>query len=302
MEEKPAKRQKPPTFQSVTGIYEILPEEAPIWEKAYSAVKNAAQFYDFKRMETGIIENADLFARAEGEDTDIVTKQMFFVRSRTHQWVLRPEGTAPIVRAYLQYGMSAWLQPVKLYYFGPMFRHEKPQAGRYRQMQQTGFEVLGGEPDAIFDAQVMLVAFRILRDLGIKEAVTEVNSIGCRVCQPNIKRKLVAYYRTKASKVCADCRARINRNPFRLLDCKREECQEVKAGAPTILDSLCSGCKAHFRNLLEHLDELKVPYRLNNSLVRGLDYYNRTVFEFFAAEAGEGKERKWHQRQHRSHR
>jgi len=282
MEEKP-KKQKPPTWQSVTGVYEILPEEAPLWEKAYAVVKNAAQFYDFKRMETGIIENADLFTRAVGEDTDIVTKEMFFIRSRSHRWVLRPEGTAPIVRAYLQYGMSAWPQPVKLYYFGPMFRHEKPQAGRYRQMQQTGFEILGGEPDPIFDAQVMLVAFRILRDLGIKDAVTDVNSIGCRVCQPNIKRKLVAYYKTKESKVCPDCRTRISRNPFRLLDCKREECQEIKKEAPTILDSLCSACKTHFRDWLEYLDELKVPYRLNNSLVRGFDYYNRTVFEFFAS-------------------
>lgn len=284
-----AKKSKRETWQSVKGIYEILPSEAPWWEKVYAVVRNTAQFYSFERIETGIVEQAGLFERAVGEDSDVVSKEMFFIKSRTHRWVLRPEGTAPVARAYLEYGMMSKPQPVKLYYFGPMFRHESPQAGRYRQLHQTGFEILGGEPDPVFDAQIMLAAFRILRDLGLKNGVALLNSIGCRSCQPNIRKKLVNYYKPKIRQLCKDCQTRLVENPFRLLDCKNKECREINKGAPVILDSLCTACKSHFRNLLEHLDELSVPYELDNTLVRGFDYYNRTVFEIIIPDEKAGK-------------
>jgi len=195
--------------------------------------------------------------------------------------VLRPEVTASAVRAYLQYGMSKLPQPVRLFYYGPVFRHERAQAGRYRQFRQAGFEILGGENDPVFDAQLILTAFRVLRDIGLKDAFIEINSIGCRVCQPNIKKKLINYYKSRGQRICDDCKNRLDKNPLSILDCKNSKCQEVKEGAPVLLDSVCNNCRSHFKNLLEYLDELKVPYELNNSLVRGLDYYSRTVFELY---------------------
>ncbi|MFA5172831.1 MAG: histidine--tRNA ligase [Candidatus Paceibacterota bacterium] len=280
------------TFQSVKGIYEILPEEWVWREKFEAMVKGVAHFYDFKRIETGIIENADLFTRSVGEGTDIVKKEMFFLKSggsHGDKWVLRPEGTASVARAYLQYGFSSLPQPVKLFYLGPMFRHENPQAGRYRQLTTAGFEIIGGENDAVYDAEVLQIAFRIMREAGLKDAVAEINSIGCRVCRPNLKKKLVNYYSSKTRKICRDCQERLKQNPFRLLDCKNEMCQEIKKDAPVFLDGLCSVCKHHFKNFLEYLDELKIPYEVNNNLVRGLDYYSRTVFEIFVPSSEQAK-------------
>ncbi|MBI1838749.1 MAG: histidine--tRNA ligase, partial [Candidatus Colwellbacteria bacterium] len=170
-------------------------------------------------------------------------------------------------------------QPLKLYYFGPVFRHEKPQAGRFRQFNQLGFEIVGGESDPIYDAQIIIAAYRFLQEAKIKDLVVQINSIGCRACRPNYRKKLIDYY--KKQKLCRDCVRRLEKNPLRLLDCKNEICKPAKLNAPSILDSLCSACKSHFREALEFLDEVKIPYALNPRLVRGLDYYNRTVFEIF---------------------
>lgn len=268
------------SFQAPRGMKDILPTEWPLWEKVFKVGKDIAEFYGFSRIDTPILENTDLFIRGVGEATDIVEKEMYSLRTKGgDHFSLRPELTAPVVRSYIQNGMGRLPQPVRLYYMSPVFRHENPQAGRYRELHQFGLEVLGGESDPVYDAQVIIAACRFFEELKLKNITVQINSIGCRVCRPNYVRKLTEYYKNK--KVCKDCERRLKTNPLRLLDCKNEICQPLKAGAPSILNSLCVNCKAHFKGVLEYLDEVGVPYTLNPLLVRGLDYYSRTVFEIF---------------------
>lgn len=277
---KKEKEAKPSVFQSPKGMHDILPVDWLLWDKVYKVAKDVADFYNFSRIETPILESADLFVRGVGEATDIVEKEMFVLRTKGgDKLVLRPEFTAPVMRSYLENGLHRLPQPLKLYYLGPVFRHEKPQAGRYRQFNQLGFEILGGEGDPIYDAQAIILAYRFLEELKAKNLMVQINSIGCRVCRSNYKKKLVEYY--KRQDICQECRGRLEKNPFRLLDCKNEACQLIKLGAPSILDGLCVVCKKHFKETLEYLDEVSIPYTLNPYLVRGLDYYNRTVFEIF---------------------
>ncbi|MEK9183741.1 MAG: histidine--tRNA ligase [Patescibacteria group bacterium] len=271
---------KKPTFQSVKGMHDILPQDQLVWDKMRQTFKNVVEHYNFSRIDTPILEKADLFTKGVGQNTDIVEKQMFsFETSGKEILALRPENTASIARAYIQHGLSRLGQPLKLYYLGPMFRHENPQEGRYRQFYQAGVEILGGDSDAIYDAQSILVMHRVLEELKLGKLNVQINTIGCRVCRPLYRKKLQAFYKNKA--VCKNCKARSITNPLRLLDCKEKECQVVKKDAPTVLDSICSYCNSHFRLVLEYLDELKLSYTLNNNLVRGLDYYNKTVFEVF---------------------
>lgn len=244
--------------------------------------KDTAESYNFLRIDTPIVESAALFQRSIGEATDIVEKQMFvFDAKGGDKLTLRPEGTASIVRAYIQHGLSHLGQPLKLYYDGPMFRYEQPQAGRFRQFNQVGFEIIGGEDDPIYDVQVILPLFRLLESLKIKKLTLRLNTIGCKVCRPNYRKKLQNYYKSKQKEICKDCQKRFAANPLRLLDCANPICVEIKKGAPGILDDLCSYCQRHFKNFLEYIEELSLPYELDPHLVRGLDYYNRTVFEIF---------------------
>ncbi|HZX00895.1 MAG TPA: histidine--tRNA ligase [Candidatus Paceibacterota bacterium] len=267
-------------FQSPKGMHDILPADWPLWDKVYKAAKDVADFYNFSRIETPMLESVDLFVRGVGEVTDIVEKEMFVLKTKGgDKLALRPEFTSPVVRSYIENGLHRLPQPLKLYYWGPVFRHEKPQAGRYRQFNQLGFEILGGEGDPIYDSQAIILAYRFLEELKAKNLMVQVNSIGCRVCRPNYKKKLIEYY--KKQDICKECEGRLEKNPLRLLDCKSDVCQPVKLGAPSILDSLCAACKKHFKEALEYLDEVSIPYTLNPYLVRGLDYYNRTVFEIF---------------------
>ncbi len=270
-------------FQSPKGMHDIVPEDQPFWDKARQAAKNIGEFYNFLRIDTPIVEMAELFEKTVGKETDIVEKQMFFIKSKGgDRLVLRPEGTAPIVRAYFENGFSRFGHPLKLYYEGLMFRYEQPQAGRFRQFFQTGFEILGGENDPIYDAQAILVVYRLLEELRLKNFTVHINSIGCAKCRSAYQRKLENYYRKHQKQICKDCQRRLNVNSFRLLDCKDEKCLLVRVEAPIILDFLCETCKNHFKKVLEFLDELKLPYLVDPFLVRGLDYYNRTVFEIFA--------------------
>lgn len=274
------KENKIELFQSPKGMHDILPSEWPIWEKINKAIKDITDFYNFSRIETPILENVDLFIRGVGEATDIVEKEMFVLRTKGgDKLALRPEITASVIRSYLQHGLHRLPQPLKLYYTGQVFRHEKPQAGRYRQFNQLGFEIVGGEGDPLYDAQSIIVMYRFLEEVKIKNLMVQINSIGCRVCRPNYRRRLVDYY--KKQNICPDCVRRLEKNPMRLLDCKNELCALLKLGSPSILDSLCVTCKSHFKEVLEFLDEVGIPYSLNPHLVRGLDYYNRTVFEIF---------------------
>ncbi|HDJ30516.1 MAG TPA: histidine--tRNA ligase [bacterium] len=275
-------RKKTPKFQSLTGMHDILPEDQKYFHEIYKTAKNIADFYGFGEITTPILEQAELFSRGVGMATDVVKKQMYTFRTKGGELVtLRPEGTASIVRAYIEHGMRTLPQPVKLWYFGPFFRYEKPQGGRYRQFWQFGFEIIG-DASPVEDAQVILIFYKILEELKLKNLIIQINSIGDHQCRPYYKRLLGSYLRAHHSSLCADCRRRIKENPLRVLDCKEEKCQSIINSAPQILDHLCRECHDHFKEVLEYLDNLGLPYHLNPYLVRGLDYYTRTVFEIFA--------------------
>ncbi len=266
-------------FQSLTGMHDILPADQPYSKRVLKSVEGVANYYGFQRIDTPILEQAEVFSKAVGADTDIVGKEMYTFRTKGGDLIcLRPEGTAPIMRSYIEHGMHNLPQPVKLWYIGPFFRHERPQAGRFRQFHQFGFEVLG-EPNPSIDGQVIQMSYDVLKELGFKNISIEVNSIGDSECTPYFKKILTSYFKTRKSSLCADCQRRLKENPLRILDCKEEKCQRIKAGAPQIIDHLCENCHAHFKQVLEFLDELDLPYTLNPYLVRGLDYYTKTVFE-----------------------
>lgn len=270
-------------FQSPRGMHDILPQEQLWIDKVEKAVKELADFYNFGRIETPIMESADLFHRTIGDETDIVQKEMYILKTKGgDSLALRPEGTAPIVRAYVEHGLGSLGQPQKLFYMGPFFRHENPQAGRYRQFSQVGFEILSGVNDAIYDSQIVLIFDRLLKALKIKGVSLRINSIGCRVCRPGYKKQLQAYYKRYEKEICKNCEERLKSNPLRIFDCKNKDCEPFKEKAPNFLNKICSNCRNHLRLVLEYMDELKISYSMDNLLVRGLDYYSQTVFEFFA--------------------
>lgn len=268
-----------PKFQTPRGMHDIFADNWRYYQKIFEVVENFAEFYRFEKIETPILEETELFCRGIGLSTDIVQKEMFTLRTKGGDHLsLRPEGTAPIVRAFIQHGMKNFPQPVKLWYFGPFFRYEHPQAGRLRQFWQFGFEVIGEESPAL-DAQIILIFWNILNELKIKNLILKINSIGDSFCRPYYKKGLVSFLRSKIHYLCQDCRRRIKENPLRILDCKDERCKMVISQAPQILDYLCEGCKKHLKETLEFLEELELPYNLDPYLVRGLDYYTKTVFE-----------------------
>src|SRR3989344_5190028 len=264
-----------------TGMRDLLPEDFRWFDRVAEAAKDVADSYGFGRIETPILEHEELFVRGVGQATDIVGKEMYSFRTRGgDRLALRPEGTAPIARAYVEHGMRSWPQPVKLWYLGPMFRHERPQAGRFRQFWQAGYELIGID-DPAADAEAILVVISTLAELGLKDLGLQVNSLGCSLCRPVYRKLLVTYLRARQGDLCANCRKRLKTNPLRILDCKEERCERVKQNAPEIVDHLCEACRMHLRTVLEYLEELAMPYLLNPRLVRGLDYYTRTVFEIF---------------------
>lgn len=262
-------------------MHDILPDEMRWHTFVRETVAEIAEAYGFGHIETPILEQEEVFIKAVGAATDIVEKQMYTFRTKGGDRVaLRPEATAAVVRAYREDGMKSWPQPVRLWYFGPMFRYERPQAGRYRQFWQAGFEVVG-EDEAVADAEIVLMTMAVFSGLGLKNLTLQVNSIGCGQCRPVYRKAFVAYLRPHRAGLCANCRRRFGRNPLRVLDCKDERCQRAIQNAPEILDYLCEACRVHFRSFLEFLEELSLPYLLNTHLMRGLDYYSRTVFEIW---------------------
>ncbi len=269
--------------QSVRGMHDILPADWPYWKFILSTVEEVASSYSFEHIDTPILERTSLFARAIGSATDIVEKEMYsFIDKSGDRLSLRPEYTAGIARAYIEHGMVSLPQPVKVYAVGPLFRHERPQAGRYRQHWQIDFEVLG-EGDALVDSQVIMAAAALFKKLSLT-VTFNINSIGCPVCRPRYRQGLLDFYKTKKSDLCDDCKQRLQRNPLRLLDCKEESCRIISKNAPQLVDFLCEPCRNHFVKLLEHLDEVEFTYQLNPYLVRGFDYYTRTVFEIWGEE------------------
>lgn len=281
------KKDLPKLFQAPKGMHDVLPAEQPYWERVESVAKDLARFYNFSRIDTPILENADLFRKTIGEETNLVEKEMYTLKTKGGDFLaLRPEFTAANMRAYMEHGLSRTGQPQKLYNFGPVFRHERPQLGRLRQFSQIGFEIIGGQNDPVYDAQIILISTKLLDELKIKNTVLKINSIGCKVCRPLYKKQLQGFYKNYEKELCSDCERRLKVNPVRLLDCKNESCVKLRTKAPNILDKLCLTCSGHFRGVLEYLDELQISYGLDNQLVRGLDYYDKTVFEIFAEGAG----------------
>ncbi|TSC89497.1 MAG: histidine--tRNA ligase [Parcubacteria group bacterium Gr01-1014_2] len=272
-------------IQSVKGMHDILPDQWPSRDFIFKKAKTILEDYDFERIETPVLEETELFERGVGEGTDIVEKEMYSFKTKGGDSVtMRPEGTAPIVRAYIEHGMKSLPQPVKLYYLSPMFRHEQPQGGRLRQFWQIGTEFLG-ESSFSADAELIFILWKIFEEIGLKDSVTlQISSIGDSNCRPDYKKALKDYYKNKLKKVCVPCRVKYKKNVFRMLDCIQQECKEISAKAPQIFDFLDDECKTHFKNVLEFLEEAKVPYILNPYLVRGLDYYTRTVFEIWTEE------------------
>lgn len=285
------KKQK---LQSPVGMSDILPEDQKYFKKIYEIAERIADFYGFLKIDTPIVEDEEVFDKGTGISTDIVRKEMFSFRTKGGDVLaLRPEGTPGIARAYIEHGMHSWPQPIKLWYFGPFFRYEHPQAGRYRQFWQLGFEVLG-EAGPVIDAQIIQIFYNILKDLKLKDMSVELNSIGDNQCKPYYRKLLTNYLKSRESSLCPECRKRIKENVLRFLDCKEEKCQPIKTEAPQILEHLCDECKAHFKTVLEFLDEIEIPYQLNPYLVRGLDYYTKTVFEISSSieKEGEGEKKR----------
>ncbi len=280
-EDAPVKK-APQPLAPPRGMRDILPADQAYWKMVRSTCESVAEAYGFDRIETPVVEETSLFIRGVGKATDIVEKEMYaFETSGGERLALRPEGTAAIMRAYIHNGMLNLPQPVKLWYEGPMFRHDRPQHGRYRQFSQFGCEVIG-EDDAIVDAQLALMCHIVLRDLGV-DAVIRINSIGTPESRTNYKNALVSYFRTKRAKLSEEDKKRLLKNPLRILDSKDPAVAELKAEAPQIVDWLDEESKTHFMRVLEYLDEAGVPYQLDPYLVRGLDYYTKTVFEVYAA-------------------
>jgi histidyl-tRNA synthetase len=271
-------------YRAVRGTQDILPQDGPYWRHLENTIHNLCARYGYRRLEPPIFEETSLFVRGVGEATDIVEKEMYSFTDRGgRELTLRPEFTAGVMRAYVEHGMHTWPQPVKVYSMGPAFRYEAPQAGRFRQFHQVNVEAVG-EQDPAVDLEIMSVAWDLYDSLVTQGLSFQLNSTGCPACKPTYITHLVAYYEQHRGAICEDCKRRLLRNPLRVLDCKVETCQPIIEGAPHMRDHLCAECAQHFETLLGYLDLLQRPYTLNHRLVRGLDYYTKTVFEVWAEE------------------
>ena len=266
-------------YRAPRGTSDILPKEQPYWRYIEQKVVNICQLYGYERIDVPAFEDTGLFSRSIGEETDIVQKEMYTFEDRGgNKITLRPEGTAPVCRAYLEHGMHNLPQPVKLYYIGSIFRYERPQAGRYRQHYQFGYEAIGDDDPAL-DAEVINMAWQFFSCLDLRHLSLILNSIGCKKCRPEYLAALKSYYTNYIHDLCPDCKTRFKRNPLRLLDCKKPACQQITISAPKSTDYLCPQCDEHFNQLKRYLGLLEIPFKLDHCLVRGLDYYTRTVFE-----------------------
>lgn len=276
--------------QAPRGTQDVLPQEQKYWEYVIETAKMVLRGWDFNRVDTPVFEESSLFTKGVGEETDIVAKELFElkVRGSGAHYCLRPEGTAPMVRAYIEHGMRSWPKPVKLFYLGPFFRYDRPQAGRYRQMHQFGLEVFG-PGGAITDVEVIYVFHVLLSQLGLEDYTFYVNSLGEKADRKEYIKVLKDHYRRNRHKLCRECKNRLTTNPLRMLDCKEEKCQQVANTAPRLLDHLSDEAKNYFESVLHSLDELEVPYEVTPSLVRGLDYYTGTVWEVVPKQMREAK-------------
>jgi histidyl-tRNA synthetase len=273
------------SIKALKGFKDILPDEVGLWQFIEKTARDIFQRYGFEEIKVPILEKTELFVRTIGESTDIVEKEMYtFVDRNGASITMRPEGTAPVIRSYIENGLYVRGSVQRLYTVGPMFRHERPQKGRLRQFHQMSVEVLGSNSTRI-DTEVMAMAWHILQEIGLPASL-EINSLGCPECRPSFKEAMQGFLQKRSKHLCEDCQRRSNTNPLRVLDCKSEHCQAQYVSAPSILDHLCSACSQHFREVRQNLSLLGVPFAVNAKMVRGLDYYTRTTFELITTELG----------------
>ncbi len=277
---------RPQKYAAPRGTADLLPDDWPYWRFVRDTAERICESFGYRRIETPIFGHAGVWLRTSGDGTYIVDKEMYLFEDRGgEQMALRPEGTADVMRAYIEHGMASQPQPVRLYYMAPNFRYDRPQAGRYRQHTQFGVEAIG-DPDALLDAEVIDILRTLYRELGIRDYTIKLNTIGDAVCRPTYIEALRDYYGPLLPQICDDCRSRFDKNPLRLLDCKERRCQPAIAAAPRLSAYLCDDCRAHFQRLRDCLAALEIEYVIDEQLVRGLDYYTRTVFEFHPQEEG----------------
>ncbi|WKZ27016.1 MAG: histidine--tRNA ligase [Candidatus Paceibacterota bacterium] len=282
------KPKKAKSYQAPRGMHDILPEDQKYWRYLQKKAESLLEDYGFDRIDTPILEDVDVFLKGVGDATDIVSKELYTLSTKGgDRFALRPEGTASIARAYIEHGMHVRPHPLKLYYWGAMFRHDQPQRGRYRQFFQFGLETIGDASEAV-DAELIFVGWRFLESIGLKGINVHINTIGDQNCRPAYIRALRDFYKARTKKICDSCKERVKENVLRVLDCKEQGCRAVMQEAPQIMDFLDAECKNHFRRVMEFLDAANVPYVLNPYLVRGLDYYTRTVFEFVPEDRADG--------------
>lgn len=268
------------------GTNDILPGEVEKWQYLETEIREICREYGYAEIRTPIFEHTELFQRGVGETTDIVEKEMYtFIDRGNRSITLRPENTAPAVRAFLEHKLQSQPQPTKLFYIGPMFRYDRPQAGRFRQFHQFGVEVFGSN-DPMIDAEVIAMPMDLYRRLGLTGLELHINSVGCPVCRVEHRQALQAHLRPYLAEFCANCQSRFERNPMRILDCKSDNCQKLSRQSPTITRYLCPDCAAHFAKVQKYLDLLNIPYLVDERLVRGLDYYTNTAFEIVAKAIG----------------
>lgn len=268
------------------GTKDVLPAQSYKWQFIEETARSVARAFNFREVRTPVFEHTELFQRGVGETTDVVNKEMYTFEDKGGRSVtLKPEGTAGVARAFIENGLASSPMPVKTYYITPAFRYERPQAGRLREFHQFGFEAFGSA-SAETDAEIIFAASSFLDKLGVKGVKLEINSIGCPTCRNEYNKALKKYFAPHLETMCPTCRTRYEKNPLRMLDCKEEGCKKITAGAPQILDYLCEDCKSHFEKVKSLLTGLGLEYTVNSRIVRGLDYYTRTVFEFLSGEIG----------------
>ena len=273
-------------YKALKGMQDILPPEIYLWQKVESVAREVFSSYGFREIRLPVVESTSVFTRSIGENTDIVEKEMYTFTDKGDRSVsLRPEGTASVVRCYVEKNLHTLPSPQKFCYSGPMFRYERPQSGRFRQFYQIGVEAFG-DPNPRMAAEVIAMLRQCLQKLGLKEIIFNVNSIGCPECRPVYREKLIDFFAGGLDRLCPDCNRRYHTNPLRILDCKVDRCVEMRKGAPRVTDYLCNGCTEHFNKLLSLLDLLGVSYLVNPDMVRGLDYYTRTTFEVTSTNLG----------------
>ncbi len=268
------------------GTRDLLPGVTEKWHFVEKVLRETFMLYGYKEIRTPTFEHTELFARGVGEDTDIVSKEMYtFEDKKGRSLTLRPEGTASVMRAYLSSEMAHSSSVSKLYYMGNMYRYERPQKGRYREFSQYGAEILGGSHPAI-DAELIEMLIRIVTTLGVKKYRLVLNSVGCKECRPAFTESLKNFLKGSLGELCGQCNVRYERNPLRMLDCKVRSCQDIYDDAPSTVDSLCDDCNTHFEGVKKYLEDYGVEYEINKRLVRGLDYYCKTAFELVQADLG----------------